>query len=266
MAKEGSLNLNPLYHNFSPSLTRGIQKELERIIKHSKTSAKLPPMLLKETMRSNTLSETKFQKNFVPFLYERDNIGRLLTSESTFRKTKDRNLLDNYQEETDSCKNRKMRLVLPNRDSIGPIFAQYYSPTSWIKKSFSTNRIKKVKKKGKVSNSPELEGKNINISPLQKQSAKAVKKYKRQLTDLLRNVPEKKEDAKDLQRSKFDILKPEVLAKIRAKNSFGSMKIHGTPSEIEEVLKFNYIRDREKEITSELKAISSSLQRYRLSN
>lgn len=86
------------------------------------------------------------------------------------------------------------------------------------------------------------------------------------LINLFKNRSGSKDDIKDVQRSRFDILKPEVLAKIRAKNSFGNMKIHGSPIELEEALKFTHIREREKEITNELRQIATKLQKYRLSS
>mmetsp|Transcript_23404 Transcript_23404/g.23145 ORF Transcript_23404/g.23145 Transcript_23404/m.23145 type:complete len:161 (+) Transcript_23404:220-702(+) len=160
-----------------------------------------------------------------------------------------------------------MMLLFPNRrETVGPVFAQYHNPVPWIKRSYSTHKITKPKE-NKTSESPELKAKTSDISPIKSHSEKVVKKYKRQLTNfLLRNIHERKREAKEQEFSKFDILKPEVLAKIRAKNSFGSIKIYGTPSEIEEVLKFNYIREREQEITMELKTISSALQKNRGSN
>lgn len=126
MAKNNSDSLKKLINSFNPNFTANIQRELDRMTS-SKSFTNLPYVTLQKTLRSNLSSENSNRKIFVPFISERDNVGRLLTADSNLMDTLGSFPPEICKTEGELLKYSRMRLVSPVAKNVSPVFAKYHS-------------------------------------------------------------------------------------------------------------------------------------------
>lgn len=199
---------------------------------------------------------------FIPFIQERDNLGRLITSPPktrssthTQRKITRHNSVNNY---------KRFKLVSPTRlkkqRSISPSVGMYHKPNDWIKPSFSklkTKRkrlsqggeIKEVEERG--DNEMKKEDGVLNRA-MTIENVNRISGYRMHLNRnyLCKDTPVIESY------TKFDILKPELFLRKIYSTQFSSLKIQGNPTKISEALKAQHLRDLKDKMMQDIKKIT----------
>lgn len=208
------------------------------------------------------IQKESLEEKFIPFLQERDSLGRLLPSPPKTH--------PNTAHSTRSVRNnsvsihKRFKLVSPSKvireRSISPSVGSYYKPNSWIKPTFSHFKLKPKRLEETPETKQTVENSDTEIlkqSSLLKRnkshsdiSKKPFLKLKHRRSYVYKDIPSTGSY------SKFDMLKPEFFLRKTYSTQFSSLKIQGNPSQIADSLKGSHFRELKEKMVNEIKKIT----------
>ena len=203
---------------------------------------------IQKTLSSESLIPRK-STYFIPFLQERDGMNKLISPNSEHKAKADFALLPDNSLINSPKLRLKKKVKSKQINPIYPSVGSYNVQSNWIKKTFSN----------KASNFPKL-------------TESTAMQTKTSATDSNNRLPHKEEyKAKintDKKRKINDNRIEEVIERKDFRNlaqrplgTWNSLRIHGTPEEIKEELKFSQEKAAIKKYQSEIKSELNKLKR-----
>ncbi|CAG9324745.1 unnamed protein product [Blepharisma stoltei] len=186
---------------------------------------------------------------FIPFLNERDGMGRLISSKSPSSKTKKPILTPLHEKIIITPKTTKKLLLSRARRSSNPAVGSYYKPQSWIKPSFSSKSLLDILNgNGKHSKS---------ISDLESSNNDSILSRKKSLPRKLIFPNLQRESAVERKKSSVKRIP-------RKKGIWEDLKLHGQADEIKEALvyasDFNFVNSHHRNIRALMNEMKKKLE------
>ena len=218
------IHLGELWNGIGDRLIKVFYIITMRVLRHPRLSS--PSFIQKQQ------DLAQFEKNeFVPYVNERNKLGRLLPDVQSASKEPQRQrslvVFRPYKKLT------RQSLVNPKKRVTSPVVGQYFRPNCWLKPSAPP-------KAPDVPLSP----------PPPRRSRQVSVELPRHSVEYLRP----KAKAALLSHSEYDILTAEVQVRLREQASISALRLAGTPGQIGRALRFEEMRGRQRDLVREIRS------------
>jgi len=235
-------------------IATSVKKQVDQILTRSQSAKSGLTHRFHEEIKKDYQNS---KREFVPYLNERDSMGKLLTHQT---KPLQRKFTSTPSLQFLPPKVKSQKKLLKRGDkSFVPSPGIYFKPLSWVKPSFSKKKpLAKPQRKPVLEKIPSTyklpaTTRRLSRKKTPKQGYVRPKNLNNDVNEILRNNPK-------------EIVNPEILNRVLAQTSVGSLKTKGTPQEIKEALKFSEFKISKDKVISNLRQIASDLQSYRFSS